>query len=250
MSELARQAAGLVTNPLLVALLLAGAALLLRLRERRRASLALAVLAGLLVYFAALVPVGIALLRPLEARYPPLADSPLPAVRYVVVLGSGYSPRPGVSSVAALDRDGLVRIVEGIRLARGRLDVHLVVSGGAPPGEEPGAHGYARLARDLGVEEGSLIVLDKPRNTAEEAATIGALLGRQPFLLITSAWHMPRAMRLMERAGLRAIPFPTGQLADTSCRSACLLPGSGGLAMTERALHEYLGEAALALGLQ
>lgn len=249
MSELARHTVGVATSPLLVALLLGGAALLLRAR-RPRACLALAVLAVLLAYLAALVPVGAALLRPLETRYPPLAAGPLPAVRYVVVLGSGYFPRAGVSSVTAQDRDGLERIVEGVRLVRLSPGARLVVSGGAPAGQEPGAHGYARLARDLGVADSSLIVLDKPRNTAAEAASIAALLGGQPFLLVTSAWHMPRAMHLMQRAGAHAIPFPTGQLADIPCHLGCLLPGASGLAMTERALHEYLGEAALDLGLQ
>ncbi len=120
----------------------------------------------------------------------------------VVVLGGGYTPHDGVPVTAALDEDGLVRITEGIRLVRRLKNAHLVVSGGAPPGHMPPALGYALLARDLGVDTSSLIVLDNSRDTAAEAKTVFSLLGSKPFLMVTSAYHMPRAMSLMEKKEL------------------------------------------------
>jgi uncharacterized SAM-binding protein YcdF (DUF218 family) len=248
MSELVRQALGALINPLVLGLLLGAAALCARLTQRRRAAAVLGTVATLLVYLCALPPVGAALLRPLEMRY--RTPGAIDGVRKVVVLGSGYAPRVGVSSVTAEDREGLVRIVEGVRIARGIPGVRLILSGGAPPGREPAAYGYARLARDLGMDPAALVVLDRARNTAAEATAIHAALGSEPFLLITSASHMPRAMRLMERSGAQAIPVPTGQETDLPCHFDCLLPSCRGLGMTERALHEYLGLVALDLHLQ
>ena len=64
-----------------------------------------------LTYLGALAPVSNGLLGTLERQYPPLPSS-LPAVRYIVVLGSGYAPRDGIPVTAALDPDGLVEIVK------------------------------------------------------------------------------------------------------------------------------------------
>lgn len=242
---------GALASPLVAALLIAVAAAAFRIRRRTRIAAWLMFTAAAIVYFGAIGRVGNALLGPLERQYPPLQDRSLPVVSSIMVLGSGYEPRDAIPVTAALDREGLVRIVEGVRLARRLGAVRLIVSGGAPPGETASAFGYAELARGLGITDASILVLDAPLDTRAEAHSIAALIGATPFVLVTSAYHMPRAMRLMERAGARPVPAPTGQLfrepANSNWRD--WLPSSGGLGKTERALHEYLGLAALAVGL-
>ena len=206
--------------------------------------------AAVVAYLGAISPVGDALLGPLERQYPPLRDDQsLPHLGYVVVLGSGYAPRAGIPVTAALDEEGLARVVEGVRLLRERAIAKLVVSGGAAAGETPSAYGYAVLARSLGVGSASLIVLDKSLDTADEVRAIALVVGAAPFILVTSACHMPRAVRLMRRAGLHPIPAPTGQrVTETSgFHPGRWLPNSKGLRKSEYALHEYLGLAALAL---
>jgi uncharacterized SAM-binding protein YcdF (DUF218 family) len=113
------------------------------------------------------------------------------------------------------------------------------------------AQGYAELARALGVAEQSLILSDRPRDTRTESDEVRRLLGSTPFLLVTSAYHMPRAMLLMRRAGTEPIAAPTGQRAFGAIRISwrSFLPGAGGLGDTERALHEYAGLAAISTGL-
>ena len=92
------------------------------------------------------------------------------------------------------------------------------------------------------------------RNTAEEAAAVAALLrdrgvggvGTAPNdLLVTSAYHMPRAVALFERAGLRVTPFPVdfGQDAARHFSLLDLLPNGRALAETETALRELYGRA-------
>ena len=132
----------------------------------------------------------------------------------MVVLGSGYAPVDHIPVTAALNEDGLARIVEAVRISRQLHDARLVVSGGAFPGDTPSAYGYARLAHDLGVDVPPTNVLGTPLDTGQEARAIAALIGRVPFILVTSAYHMPRAMRLMLQAGLEPIPAPTGQRVE------------------------------------
>jgi uncharacterized SAM-binding protein YcdF (DUF218 family) len=244
-----KAAAGALANPLLLAGILAAAGLLLLRGSRRRAG-AWAIAAGAaLGYLASTSLVGNALLAPLEQQYPEFEPSQVIGVRDIVVLGSGYEPRDHIPVTGALDPDGLVRIVEGVRLARSLPGGRLVVSGGAPPGSIPAAVGYARLAEELGIQRSAMIVMDRALDTAQEARDIFAVLGRSPFILVTSAYHMPRAMRLMRRAGANPIPAPTGQILhmQRATERFGLIPGSRGLRKTEAALHEYLGIAAVNL---
>jgi uncharacterized SAM-binding protein YcdF (DUF218 family) len=219
----------------------------------RRCASRLFIAAGAIAYLFSTTLVGHALLMPLERKYGPLRDDQLPASGgSVVVLGSGYDPAGNLPVTAALDADGLARIVEGVRLTRRLGAVRLVVSGGAPAGAASPARGYAKLVRELGISDVSLIESDSSLDTAAQARELAKLLSSVPFLLVTSAYHMPRAMLLMQHAGLSPIAAPTGQETrpEERIRWSSLLPGSAGLRDTERALHEYLGLAAIAIGLE
>ena len=243
---------GVIATPLIVAFVISVAAGICRMFGRRKIAISLWVVSLAVIYLGSISPVSNSLLGSLEHRYAPLPEEiPLPAVEFVVVLGAGYTPHDGVPVTAALDEDGLARITEGVRLVRRLKNAHLVVSGGAPPGHMPPALGYALLARDLGVDTSSLIVLDNSRDTAAEAKTVFSLLGSKPFLMVTSAYHMPRAMSLMEKKGAHPIPAPTGQRVNESASAGwrILLPTTEGLGQTDRALHEYLGLAAIAAGI-
>jgi uncharacterized SAM-binding protein YcdF (DUF218 family) len=246
-----KEVADVAAKPLAMVALLAIAAWLSRLAKRPRMTLTLLSLAALLTYLSSIPLVGQALLHPLESKYAPLAGDQPPESRYIVVLGSGYAPHDDIPVTAALDSDGLVRVVEAVRLAQGLQGSRLIVSGGAMPGRVPPAQGYARLARSLGIPQQTIIVSDQSLDTRDEARAVAKLLGRSPFLLVTSAYHMPRAMLVMKQAGTNPIAAPTGQRAfgpaQISWRS--FLPGSNGLGDSERALHEYLGLAAIASGL-
>jgi uncharacterized SAM-binding protein YcdF (DUF218 family) len=239
--------------PLSVTFLLALASASCRVCGRRRVSIGLLAAASAVGYLGSVRIVGDALLAPLERQYPPLPRSELPAgIGFVLVLGSGYAPRDNIPVTAALDEDGLVRIVEGISIARYLGSARLVASGGALPGYTPSAWGYAKLALQMGIDSKSLIVLDTPRDTAQEAAAAAHVIGKNPFILVTSAYHMPRAMRLMREAGLNPIPAPTGfsESGPLPMDWRRAIPSGSGVRNAERALHEYLGLAAIRLGVR
>jgi uncharacterized SAM-binding protein YcdF (DUF218 family) len=236
-------------NPLMIAMFFAAAGLLLLLGKRRTAGMRVMAAGAALAYLASTSLIGNALLMPLEAAYPVFAPGQAPEVRDIVVLGSGYEPHDDIPVTGALDPDGLARIVEGVRLARARPGARLLVSGGALPGHAPIALGYAKLAEELGIQPPAIIVMDRALDTAQEARDVFALLGRSPFILVTSAYHMPRAMRLMHRAGANPLPAPTGQIvrAQRAVERFGLFPGSRPLRRTEAALHEYLGLTAISM---
>jgi uncharacterized SAM-binding protein YcdF (DUF218 family) len=241
-----------LATPLVLSLLLAVTAVAFNLCHRRHFAMWLLGVSALIGYVGSLTFVGDALLGPLEHRYQPLRYyQGSRHVSAIVVLGSGYAPRDSIPVTGALDEDGLARLVEGVRLTRAIPGARLVLSGGAPGGFSAPALGYAELAQELGVPEKLMTVLVQGRDTKHEAFAIRGLLGGVPFVLVTSAYHMPRAMRLMQRIGLHPIPAPTAQLAGIPAVEAWarVLPNARGLRETERALHEYLGLAALALDL-
>lgn len=241
-----KQVVGAAATPMMCGLLVVIAGGIVRLLDRRRLSNGLWMGAALLVYLSATAPVADALLSPLESRYPPLRDiQTLPPVQFIVVLGSGYGPRDGIPVTAAFTAEGLARIAEGVRLMRLIRGARLIVSGGAPANRAASAVGYAKFAVEFGIDENAIIKLDKSLDTAEEAESVAEIVGTSPFLLVTSACHMPRAMRLMQRAGTHPIAAPTGQLASPPVYFGVQgwLPSSGSLRKTEYAIHEYIGLA-------
>ena len=112
----------------------------------------------------------------------------------------------------------------------------------------PVAWGYAQAARELGIAPARLQVLDTPVDTAQEARAVRAALAgtgaaRPRLVLVTSAAHMPRAMRPFQAVGLDPLPAPTQHLAGRASgrRLSDWLPSATNLRKTESALHEYLG---------
>lgn len=242
-----------LTSPLIVMLILLLVALLLRWRGRPRAATGVAATGVVLLYLSAIQPVSNLLARPLESPYPPLNNAHLPqGIAGIAVLGASYIPHDGVPITAALPGDGLARVAEGVRLAkRYGGNVRLVLSGGVAPDpmRVPSARGYAVFARDMGIDPASIVVLDQSINTSDEVRNLSKLFGKAPFLLVTTATHMARAMLLFKDTDAHPIPAPTYQRAgDPIGILGALVPRSRNLTITEAAIHEYIGILAAKAG--
>ena len=201
-------------------------------------------LALVLLFLFSWQPFASLLIKPLERAYPPVEVAEVEDVEYVLVLGAGHAPDPTIPVSSRLPGMGMTRLAEGIRLHRALPGATLVTAGGgAPPSIAATA---ADVAHGLGVEE--VETLDEPGNTYEEALAAGERFGDAPFILVTSASHMPRAMALFRAQGLDPTPAPTEYMAPERSPEArwniyYLRPSATGLRMTERAFHEYLGLA-------
>lgn len=233
--------------PLPIAIFLIGLAILALKTHRRRLGFSLAATSAALVFLASWAPVADGLLRPLERAYPGvdvsnLSTDPMPDA--IVVLGGGYVPEAGLPITAQLNETTLVRLAEALRVHHANPGVPLVLSGGSVRGRAPSAHGYLEAVRALGVSPAELHVLDTPKDTGEEAAAVRELLGEGArIVLVTSASHMPRAVRLFTRAGVVTSPAPTGHLVVQPEQKNWdyWVPSASNLRKTERAIYEYLG---------
>jgi uncharacterized SAM-binding protein YcdF (DUF218 family) len=186
-----------------------------------------------------------------QAYAPVLEVGALEEVAAVVVLGAGWEPDADWPAGIRLSESSVHRLMEGLRLLQGLPEARLVVTGASRRvGKLPVAQGYAQAARELGVPAERIVVLDTPTDTAREAYAVREALGTEArFLLVTSASHMPRAMRHFERVGLAPIPAPTHYRTGRGGphRLSYWVPSSGNLAKTEGAVYEYLGLLALEL---
>jgi uncharacterized SAM-binding protein YcdF (DUF218 family) len=201
--------------PFCLVLLIAG---WLLARSARRARLGRGLMAAgiLLLLLLSNKAVGTWLLRPLEAQYPPVpelaAGAPAPAMlqgcRYVLVLGGGHADVPELAAMDQLSDSARARIMEGVRILRALPDAQLVVSGHGTGDHPSHAAVLAQAAVSLGVDPARILRLDTPKDTEEEARDAAPVIGEARFALVTSAWHMPRAMALMRHAGLHPVACP------------------------------------------
>ena len=191
-------------------------------------------------------PIPDCLISPLENRYPPLADPEThDHVKWVVVLGGGHVPDPRLSANNQLLAPTLNRLIEGIRIHRMLPGSKLILSGGGYGTSQ--AETMARAAVSLGIDRADLVLEDQSLDTKDEAMLLKGVVRSHPFILVTSAAHMPRSMALFRKLGMAPIPAPADYLVKKADREklrlSTFLPGSGNLQKAESALHEYLGLA-------
>lgn len=222
-------------------LLLLGLAALYR---RRRWAFALALCGGLLLLLQSLPLVGSALMGTLEDRAGPWRPDTQGA-QAIVVLGSGLiRPLPEFGGETATDRS-LIRLRHGARLAR-ETQLPLLISGGRPlHAENAEATVMADIVRDeFGVPVRWLETesMDTAGN-ARHSAAILRQAGIKRVVLVTQAFHMPRARMLFEAAGLEVIPAPAHFVSKTGDGWVLgdLLPSAAALHNAYYALHEWLG---------
>jgi uncharacterized SAM-binding protein YcdF (DUF218 family) len=231
---------------------------LLALLGKRRASAILAICGTVLLLAFSLTPVADALILPLENRYAPLSLGEGGAIAIpqglkglpVVVLGGGeVDSSPEEGGHASLRAEPMKRLAYGIRVAQG-CGGKIVFSGGlvfGPAGAESEADAARRFIEGGGygvqaVYEGG------SRTTAENALNVASLVGARRVVLVTSAYHMPRAVASFERRGMQVVPAPTDYQADrTAYGLSDFLPSIEALGRSWKALHEYAGLAGYAI---
>ncbi|WP_449556818.1 envelope biogenesis factor ElyC [Huaxiibacter chinensis] len=196
----------------------------------------------LMLLLLSLQPVADGLLRPIENKYPTWQGKQ--KVEYVVVLGGGYTWDPNWAPSSNLINNSLPRLNEGIRLWMANPGSKMIFTGAAAKTNPVStAEAGARVAESLGVPRSAIITLDSPKDTEEEAAAVKQAIGDAPFLLVTSASHLPRAMIFFEQAGLHPLPAPANQLAIEAPLNPWekLIPSPAWLMHSDRVGYETLG---------
>jgi uncharacterized SAM-binding protein YcdF (DUF218 family) len=231
---------------------LVGGAVLCLFRWRRIGQL-IAALAILQLLVFSLGPVAAALLGSLEdTARAEAAAAPACCYDAIVVLGGSVGPamppfRPDPELFDSADR-----VWHAARLFHRGLAPRIIVSGGSymvesgrAPAEQTEAMAMRQFLVALGVPEDRIVMEGKSLNTIENMRETRALIGVAPVALVTSAFHMPRALRLAQRAGLNAAAFPTDWqiLPDGLAWWDYVVPSVGALAFSSLALKEYLALA-------
>jgi uncharacterized SAM-binding protein YcdF (DUF218 family) len=187
--------------------------LVLMLTRLRRTGWALALIGALGLFAGGLGPVANWLIIPLEERFPAFREDGRP-VAGIVVLGGAVDADEALARGQLAINEAGERVIALSDLARRYPAAKVVFSGGAATliaDEVPEAEGIARFIGELGVARERLTLEDRSRTTRENALYFRELVAPQEnerWLLVTSAWHMPRAIGCFRRAGFAVTPYP------------------------------------------
>lgn len=197
---------------------------------------------GLLSYGA----VSDMLARPLEEKYPPIKSfENIQDVKWIVVLGGGSGVDPGLPPSTYLSEASLVRLSEGVFIHNRLPQTKLILTGRSGfEGFTPVAEVMAGTASEWGVDPEDMVIEKKAADTKDHVIYVKEIVGDDPFILVTSAAHMPRAMALFRKHDMKPIPAPTDYLVkerEGELTPGVFFPNAEALEKAERAIHEYLG---------
>jgi uncharacterized SAM-binding protein YcdF (DUF218 family) len=179
--------------------------------RKRRFEAALCFSIALLMWACSITPVADIFLIPLEHRYE-IPENVQGDV--IVVFGAGaYRGVPSATGPGACNADSMIRLVSAATLHR-LTRLPLIVSGGrAFPGDEAESLLMKRALIGLGVNPSIIITEEASRDTEGNAAACARICAQRGFtrpVLVTSAYHMRRAVLLCGKHNLQVTPYPTG----------------------------------------
>ena len=209
----------------------------------RRAGLLLAATGAIGLLILGGTPAPNLLMRTLEDRFAQVANPG--HVDGVIILGGAIGETRGRIKM----NEAASRMTEGMALARRFPQARIVFTGGE--GSLIGSEGNesdatATLFRQMGLEGERFIYENASRNTRENALFTRDRVQPKPgerWLLITSAYHMPRAVGCFQAVGFPVIPYPVDFYSDGDARDLWQVPRSfaNGLRMSETAIKEWVG---------
>ena len=201
----------------------------------------------LLLVVCGLSPLGTLLLYPLEQRFPPW-DAARGAPDGIIVLGASIEADLSAAHGTPVVRSSPDRVIAAAALAHRYPNARIVFSGGSAnliSNDAREADFAGAIFESLGIDKSRLIMERRSRNTLENAEFTKALLAPKAgerWLLVTSAFHMPRSVGLFRKAGFAIEPYPVdwrvGGRGDLFALNNIALDGLG---RTDTAMREWMG---------
>ena len=238
---------GFFTVPSNALMLLAALGAALMATRFKRAGRRLAVSGIALLAVAGFLPLGNALMLPLEQRFPPW-DAARGAPDGIVVLGGAIGPAMSAARGEPALNESAERMTAVVELARRFPRARIVFSGGDASllGDQPSEAPFAlELLQSFGIPRQRIELEGASRNTYENAGFTRALVkpkSGERWLLVTSAHHMPRSIGCFRRAGFAIEAYPVDW--RTRGRPDLFRPfgsAAAGLARTDAAAREWIG---------
>jgi len=211
--------------------------IILVFRKKREKLGKILIIFGILFYYLfSITPVADLILLPLESRYQPIETSELNKADIVVLLLGGRESN-------VLRNSEILRIFNfQFSSASRRTNFQIIISGTDPLRPE---REEARAVKEFLVERGipgeKIILEDKSRNTFESAKNVKEMLNKEPFFLVTSAYHMKRSMEVFQKIGANPISAPSDFKIEKDYNILDFFPDAQNIRNSDLAFHEYFG---------
>ena len=212
-----------------------------------RAGRRLVVLSILAIAIVGLSPLGNILILPLEQRFPPW-DSARGTPDGIIVLGGAISPELSLFRGEISLNESAERVTVVAELAHRYPQARIVFSGGnggliVHEGNE--AEFALKILQSFGIDPARLMAEDRSRNTYENAVFSKQLVNPKPgerWLLVTSAYHMPRSMGIFRQVSFPVEAYPVDFRTRGWIDAAVPFDTLGdGMRRTDTAMREYVG---------
>ncbi len=218
-------------------LLLAAAGFVCLATRRKRAALRFFTTALALYVFLGTAVLSSWMIASLEKQYPRVqAEEDLRDAKQIVILAGYAEKHPLLPLSSSVNFPSAYRLVEGLRIARMLPDSTVLVSG---KGQVPAV--MKELLVSMGMPAGKIQLDRDSVNTYESAINVKRLAGNRQLVLVTSAGHMPRAVRCFRKVGLDPAPAPTNHMRMLRYRFTDFLPSPAQLVYSDLAVREYIG---------
>lgn len=197
---------------LLLSLILLGLVLAL-FKRLRKFGIGLALLTAIATIAFGLLPISSYLMIPLEERFPAFMDDGKP-VDGIVLLGGSVEASDSVLRGRIIANESAERVLDTIQLAHRYPQARILISGGGGTVFGDGtaeAPVIADYLKSIGIDPTRIVLETRSRTTFENAIYSQEIAKPQEgerWLLVTSAWHMPRAVGVFEKAGFPVTPYP------------------------------------------
>ena len=236
----------IVALPSTMLVCLAWVGVVLLLRQHRRAGFACLILALGSFSLIALLPLDSFMLAPLEDRFPQVTTLPANVTGIVVLGGAVDTDISQIRGTPTLNSEA-GRMTALVYLARQYPDARLAFTGGNGTlfhGKTTEADVAREFFSELGIDQSRIVYEDRSRTTYENAVLLKALLKPLPgqtWLLVTSAWHMPRAVGLFRHAGWSVLPYPVAYKTAPELLAEIHHTFPTRLELIDVATHEWVG---------
>jgi len=193
-------------------------------------------------YLFSITPVSDFLISLLENQYQYPAEEQIGSIDIVVVLSGGVKNRK-LPLPSALGDSTLFRLNEALKIYFSKKEKPLIIVSGTSPIDRLAKESLfgAKFLESFDIPEDKIVWEVMSGNTFQHAKEVKKIIGNKSFLLITSAYHMPRAIKTFQKTGLDPIALPTDYQYENFYNILSFLPQADNLKKSNLAFHEYFG---------
>lgn len=212
-------------------LIVLGIIFLLKFKKRKAGRIL--VLTGIILYYLfSITPITDLILYPLENQYNPIDIRQVDAIDKIILLTGSKMERSSEILRIYFSKNAEVR---------GKMEIIITGTNALDVQNNNEAVKTKDYLTERGIPAENIIFEDKSRNTFESAENIKSLVGEQSFLLVTSAYHMPRAMLVFRKINTSPIAAPADFKIEGNYNLFDFFPNPQNLQNVDLAFHEYFG---------